>query len=85
MLRRQTIKRKIDYFAMCKYRRQKRKPMIIDKYQKTRCFKNVNTLEFNYATNRKAWMLLSFFKQEIINWDLELKDRKTILLIDKIN
>jgi len=61
---------------------EKRKPMIIGKSKKPRCFKNANTSEFNYESNTKAWMISSLFKSEVISWDIELQGRKIILLID---
>jgi len=61
---------------------EKRKPLIIGKSRSPRCFKNVNTSEFNYASNNKAWMQASIFKRELFRWDLELQGRKILLLID---
>lgn len=36
--------------------------LVIGKYERPRCFKNVKTLPVSYACNKKVWMTSSIFK-----------------------
>lgn len=62
----------------------KRKPLVIGKSQKPRCFKNVKTLPVQYHANKKSWMTSSIFEEEIRKWDKELMgtQKKVLLIID---
>lgn len=63
---------------------EKRKPLIIGKFAKPRCFKNNDISGFNYYNNSKSWMTSQIFSSEIMKWDTELrlKNRKILLLVD---
>lgn len=61
---------------------EKRKPLVIGKFQKPRCFKNTRTLPVDYTFNKKAWMTSSIFENYVKKWDLELnKEKRQILLL----
>lgn len=63
---------------------EKRKPLIIGKFAKPRCFKGHDLANFNYTNNKKAWMTSDIFSSELFNWNKELqkKNRKILLLLD---
>jgi hypothetical protein len=60
----------------------KKKALVIGKYAKSRCLKNVKTLPCIYSSQSRAWMTGDRFIQWLHDWDTELKDRKILLLID---
>jgi len=49
-------------------------PFIIGKYQKPRCFKNVNinNIPMMYCHNAKAWMITLHFQKWIQNFDRQV-------------
>lgn len=53
----------------------KLKPLIIGKYQKPRCFKNVNNLPTDYTSNHKAWMTSDAFCDWLKSLDKEMKKK----------
>lgn len=55
----------------------KLKPLIIGKYKKPRCFKNVNNLPTDYISNLKAWMTSDAFNNWLKNLDKEMQKKKT--------
>lgn len=62
----------------------KLKPLIIGKYQKPRCFKNVNNLPTDYTSNHKAWMTSDAFCNWLKSLDKEMKkkNKKILMFID---
>lgn len=60
----------------------KKKPLVIGKYAKPRCFKNVKTLPCVYCSQSRAWMTADRFIEWLHEWDTELKERKILLLVD---
>lgn len=63
---------------------EKRELLVIGKFKKPRCFKNVKKLPVRYQSSKKAWMTSSIFQEELHCWDreLRLKGRKILLLVD---
>lgn len=63
---------------------EKRKLLVIGKFNKPRCFKNVNKLPVNYAANKRAWMTADIFERELRLWDKQLirENRHILLLVD---
>jgi hypothetical protein len=65
---------------------EKRKPLIIGKYQKPRCFKSVKpqSLGVDYCANKNAWMTGVLFQNWLQAWDAELdrRGRKIALVLD---
>jgi len=49
-------------------------PLVISKYAKPRCFKNVNfnSLRVTYHNNNSAWMLTTLFQEWLSNFDIEI-------------
>jgi len=49
-------------------------PLVIGKYAKPRCFKNVNfnSLRVTYRNNNSAWMLTTLFQEWLSNFDIEI-------------
>ena len=47
------------------------KPLIIGKYERPRCFKNVriHSMPMMYCNNAKAWMITSLFQEWIREFD----------------
>lgn len=61
---------------------EKRKPLVIGKFQEPRCFQNIRTLPVDYAFNKKAWMTSTIFEDYLRKWDVELsKEKRQILLL----
>ncbi|XP_013164004.1 PREDICTED: tigger transposable element-derived protein 6-like isoform X2 [Papilio xuthus] len=62
----------------------KLKPLIIGKYKKPRCFKNVNNLPTDYTSNHNAWMTSNAFSNWLQSLDKEMKkkNKKIIMFID---
>jgi len=59
----------------------KKKPLIIGKYGKPRCLKNVKTLPCTYSSQHRAWMTGERFTQWLKDWDTESKGRRILLLV----
>ena len=63
-------------------------PLIIGKYAKPRCFKNIDlrNLPITYRNNSKAWMFTSLFQEWIQNFDKQIAnkygDDRVLLFID---
>ena len=58
--------------------------LVIRKFAKPRCFKNVHTLAVQYEANRKAWMITDLFSSWLMKLDREFTraGRKIALVID---
>ncbi|KAM3936770.1 tigger transposable element-derived protein 4-like [Leptodactylus fuscus] len=58
--------------------------LVIGKYKKPRCFKNVRTLPCEYKNNTKAWMTGDFFVQFLRALDAKMgtRNRKVALFLD---
>ena len=58
--------------------------LVIGKFAKQRCFKNVSRLPVQYEANRKAWMISDLFSSWLMKLDREFvrAGRKIVLLID---
>lgn len=54
----------------------KLKPLVIGKYAKPRCFKNVRSLPVHYKANTKAWMTGEIFNNWLLDVDKEMKKKK---------
>ena len=46
--------------------------LVIGKFQKPRCLKDVTHLPTEYKDNKNAWMTLALFEEWIRKWDAEL-------------
>ena len=62
----------------------KRKPLVIGKSVKSRCFRGVASLPITYKSNKNAWMTAAFFQNWVSDFDkcMQTKGRKVCLLID---
>ncbi|KAH7961476.1 hypothetical protein HPB52_009319 [Rhipicephalus sanguineus] len=58
--------------------------LVIGKFEKPRCFKNLKRLPCQYTFNRKAWMTAAKFAAYLQQLDSRMgaKDRKILLLLD---
>ncbi len=60
----------------------KLKPLVIGKYQRPRCFKNIKiqNMPMTYCNNAKAWMITSLFQEWIREFDhqVSLKHRVNV-------
>ncbi|XP_042897257.1 tigger transposable element-derived protein 4-like [Parasteatoda tepidariorum] len=63
---------------------EKLRSLVIDKFQKTRCFKNVKSLPVDYDTNKKAWMTVNIGEKTIRRLDRQFvkKKRKVVFIAD---
>lgn len=63
---------------------EKRKLLVIGKFNKPRCFKNVKKLPVNYKANKRSWMTSGIFESELRSWDEQLirENRQILLLVD---
>lgn len=63
---------------------EKCKLLVIGKFMKPRCLKNVKRLPVSYNANSRAWMTAAIFENEIRRWDDQLRKRKRkiLLLVD---
>ena len=63
-------------------------PLVIGKFAKSRCFKNINisNLPMTYQNNSKAWMLSTIFQEWLQEFDRQVGQRhggqRVLLLID---
>ncbi|KAL5146375.1 CENP-B 2 [Glycine soja] len=57
---------------------------IIGKYEKPRCFKNVNmnSLDCQYQANKKAWMTSVLFDEYVRSFDQMMHGRRVLLVVD---
>jgi hypothetical protein len=66
----------------------KLKPLIIGKFERPRCFKNVriHAMHMTYRHNAKAWMITSLFQEWIREFDhqvhLKHQGQRVLLLLD---
>ncbi|CAB5381779.1 unnamed protein product [Rhizophagus irregularis] len=66
----------------------KLKPLIIGKFEKSRCFKNIKiqSMPMTYRNNAKAWMITSLFQEWIREFDhqvgLKHQGQRVLLLLD---
>ena len=60
--------------------------LVIGKFAKPRCFKNVRSLQDNiiYRNSKRAWMTTNLFEEYIYNLDLKFfqNKRKVAIVID---
>ena len=63
---------------------EKRKLLVIGKFNKPRCFKNVKKLPVNYTANKRSWMTGDIFESDLRSWDKQLirENRCILLLVD---
>ena len=63
---------------------EKLRPLVIGKFLKPRCFKNVKSLPLDYDANKKAWMNANIFEKTIRRFDRHfLKNkRKVVFIVD---
>jgi DDE superfamily endonuclease/Tc5 transposase DNA-binding domain/Fission yeast centromere protein N-terminal domain len=59
-------------------------PFVIGKYANPRCFKNINIKNIGvmYKANKKAWMTTTLFQDWLRYFDMQMKDRQVLLLLD---
>ena len=66
----------------------KLKPLIIGKFERPRCFKNmkIQTMPMTYRNNAKAWMITSLFQEWLREFDrqvgLKHQGQRVLLLLD---
>lgn len=63
----------------------KRKPLVIGKFAKPRCFKQFSPQSLvNYTNSTRAWMTATIFNKWLLEWDLDLEKlhKKVLLIID---
>lgn len=58
--------------------------LVIGKFEKPRCFKNIKTLPVQYHANTKAWMTSGIFEQWIRKLDRQFQsqNRKVLMIVD---
>lgn len=63
---------------------EKLDPLIIGRYKKPRCFKNIKKLPLLYEANQKSWMTQKIFSKylNLLNRNFQLKNRKILLFLD---
>ncbi|XP_050297254.1 tigger transposable element-derived protein 4-like [Anthonomus grandis grandis] len=63
---------------------EKCKLLVIGKYERPRCMKNIKNLPVIYKSNRRAWMTSDIFINYLKEWDEKLRrqKRKILLLVD---
>lgn len=63
---------------------EKLRPLVIGKFQKPRCFKNVKSLPVDYDANKKAWMTVTIWEKTIRRLDRQFakKKRKVVIIAD---
>ena len=61
-----------------------RKPLVIGKYAKPRCFKNINirSLGIEYKNNKTAWMTGNIFSSWLLDFDKSMRGKKVALVLD---
>ena len=60
------------------------RPLLIGKFAKSRCLKNVNSLPVTYKHSKKAWMTGEIWKEWLRSFDnkMESQQRKVLLFVD---
>lgn len=63
---------------------EKRKLVVVGRFQKPRCFKGLTKMPVKYHSNTKSWMTAAIFAEEVKKWDAELgvKNRRILLVVD---
>lgn len=63
---------------------KKIKPLVIGKYAKPRCLKNVVSLPYDYRANKRAWMTRELFSEWLLKLDDQMRkeNRKILLIVD---
>ncbi|XP_066254308.1 tigger transposable element-derived protein 6-like [Euwallacea similis] len=63
---------------------EKCKLLVIGKYERPRCMKNVKSLPVIYKSNTRAWMTSVIFENYLKDWDENLRrqNREILLLVD---
>ncbi|XP_067949810.1 tigger transposable element-derived protein 6-like [Watersipora subatra] len=63
---------------------EKEVPIVLGKFRKPRCFKNVTNLPCQYYHNKKAWMVSDIFQAWVKDFDRRMtrKNRKVLLITD---
>lgn len=63
---------------------KKIKPLVIGKYEKPRCLKNVVSLPYDYRANKRAWMTRELFSEWLLKLDDQMRkeNRKILLIVD---
>jgi hypothetical protein len=64
---------------------EKLAPLVIGKFVKPRCFKNISTLPCKYTNNSNAWMTAKIFLDFLRQFDARMgsSNRKVLLFVDK--
>lgn len=64
---------------------EKLDPLVIGKFSKPRCFKNIKKLPTKYGANSNAWMTSVIFEEYLLHLDRQMaaKNRKILLFIDQ--
>jgi hypothetical protein len=64
---------------------EKLKPLVIGKFAKLRCFKNMSTSPRKYTHNKKAWVINKIFVDFLHQFDARMgsANRKVLLFLDK--
>jgi hypothetical protein len=64
---------------------EKLAPLVIGKFAKPRCFKNISTLPCKYTNNSDAWMTANIFLNFLCQFDARMgsSNRKVLLFVDK--
>jgi hypothetical protein len=62
----------------------KRKLMVIGRFEKPRCFSGIQKLPVDYKANKKSWMTSSLFQEFVKKFDIEMhhQKRKVLLIVD---
>ena len=64
---------------------EKLPPLVIGKYNKTHCFRNIKKHPTKYTVNSNSWMTSATFEECLLQLDCQIgaKNRKILLFIDK--
>ena len=78
------LKDRITILVTASLTGEKKRPFIIGKSAKPRCFKNIKTFPADYTSQNKAWMTSEIYSRWLKGWDSQLRDqnRKILLLHD---
>ncbi|GFV98179.1 tigger transposable element-derived protein 6 [Trichonephila clavipes] len=56
-------------------------PLVIEKSEKPRCFKGINSFPTKYRSNKKAWMTTELFNEWLISLNSDMKSEKRHILL----
>lgn len=78
-------KERITVLNTCSMTGEKFPLLVIGKFLRPRCFKNVKKLPVNYRANTKAWMTGDLFREYLqsLNESCKRKNRKVALILDR--